>query len=352
MRKLRSIVPALLLLMTAIGLSPQAAAQGLAALDGRTVRIIVGANPGGSTDRYARLLIDALEPMLPNTALLAQNLPGGDGLLAVAEGAMAGPNAITLVVIQTGPLYEQLRRTDSPSIDIGEFHPIGSLATNQRVVAVRSSLGAASFAELVALDRHLVDATYSATASNHMDSLLVAAMTAMHTHVVTGVDDEVRDPMMMAGEVDLSVSTYLNLRPLFLSGAAIPLLRTGASGYQADLAELPTLADVALPETPPELIAMMDTLNLIGRLVMAVPNTDPGVVAALRIAFDEAVASPEVQRAYAAQSLDLSPTPGAEIERRISVLLHDAPAGEAFRAYLACGEDESERGVSVDCSAR
>ena len=328
------------------------AAQALDALDGKTVRFIIGANAGGSTDRYARLFIDALRPLLPNATLVAQNLAGGDGYLAIAEASTAGPNAITLVFVQTGPIYEQLRQASSPSIDIGQFHPIGSLATNQRVVGVRASLGATTFEELVALDRHLITPTNSATAANHMEAVLVGAATGIRIRPIVGLQDELRDPMMMAGEVDLSVASYLNLRPLFQSGTAIPVLRTGSSDYLPDLALLPTLADVVAPGTPPELIEVMDTLNLLGRLLMAVPHTDPAAVEALRASFDAVVTSPEVVALYAAQSLDLSPTPGEEVERRMAALLGDEDAGAVFRSFLACGEEEAAAGTPVDCSAR
>lgn len=339
-----------LLTIVAATASP-AGAQDFSALTGKTVRFIIGANGGGSTDRYARLFIDSLQPLLPNTTLVAQNLPGGDGQLAIAEAMGAGPNAVTILVIQTGPFYEQLRQTTPPAIDIGRFHAIGSLASNQRVLGMRTSLGAADFDELVALDRNLITLTNSVTAANHMESIIVAAITGIHTQIVTGVEDQLRDPMIMAGEADLSVSSFLNLRPLFQSGAAIPVLRTGTTGYAADLASLPTLADVARPGTPPELIEMIDTLNILGRLLMAVPGTDPAAVDALRAAFAEVVAAPAVAAAYAAQSLDLSPTGGAEVERRMGTLLGNASAGAAFREYLACGEREAEAGRQIDCPA-
>jgi tripartite-type tricarboxylate transporter receptor subunit TctC len=334
------------------GPASEASAQTYEALNGKTLRFIIGANGGGSTDRYSRVFLDGLRAVLPNATVVAQNVPGGDGQLAIAEAATAGPNAVTLIIVQTGPIYEQLRQTTVPQIDIGKFRPIGSLATNQRLVGVRTSLGATTFEELVALDRQLVTLTNSATAANHMESVLVAAATGIHLKLIVGATDEMRDPLMMAGEADLSVSSYLNLRTLFDGAVAIPLLRTGLTGYDAEFEAVPTLAEMALPGTPPELLEMMDTLNVLGRMIMAVPATDPAVVDALRAAFDEVVASPAVAAAYEAQSFDLSPTSGAEVERRMITLLGDAEAGSAFRAYLACGEEEAAAGTEIDCAAR
>jgi hypothetical protein len=158
--------------------------------------------------------------------------------------------------------------------------------------------------------------------------------------------------MMMADEVDISVASYLNLKPLLDSGVGIAVLRSSEAGYPPEFAALPSLADVALPGTPPQVIEIMDTLNALGRLVMAVPNTDPAVVDALRTAFDQLVATPSVVELFASQRLDLVPMAGAELEERMATLLGDRAAGDIFRAYLACGEEEAAAGTAIDCSSR
>lgn len=346
---LRALLAAVVLLS---GFAHPAAAQTFDALTGKTVRFIIGANAGGTTDRFARVFIDALRPLLPGTTLLAQNVPGGDGQLALVEASAAGRNVVTAVFLQAGPIYDQLRQPTVPSVDIGRFRPIGSLASNQRMVGIRASLGVTTLDELVALDRQLVTLTNSVTASNHMEAILFAAMTGVRLKVVTGVSEDMRDSLMLAGEVDLSVTPYLSLRKMIEAGVGIAILRTGTSGYPPDLAALPTLADVLPADTPPGLIEAVDTLNVLGRMLMAVPETDEMVVDALRAAFDEVVASPAVAAAYAAQSFDLSPTPGIEVERRMVALLGNEAVAATFRAYLACGEEEAESGKELDCAAR
>lgn len=329
-----------------------AAAQGAGAdaLAGKTIRFVIGASAGGSTDRYARNFIGALEPLLPNASLVAQNVAGGNGVLALVEAATASPNLITLVFFQAGPIYSQLREPASSPVDISQFHPIGSLSGNQRLVIVRSSLAANSFADLVALDRQLVAPTDSVTAANHIESTLIGAITDLHLKIVTGVGDELRDPLLIAGDADLTVSGYLNSGPLLESGAGVAVLRMGESGYPAQFESLPTLADVARPGTPPQVVEIMDTLNALGRLLMAAPETDPAAVDALRGAFDQLVVMPSFVQSLGGQGLSLSPMSGVDLEERMLTLLADTEAGDLFRAYLACGDAEAA-GAPLDCTS-
>ena len=47
----------------------------------RTVRILVGFAPGGTTDLLARIVADELRSMW-NTAVVIENRPGADGIVA------------------------------------------------------------------------------------------------------------------------------------------------------------------------------------------------------------------------------------------------------------------------------
>jgi hypothetical protein len=156
--------------------------------------------------------------------------------------------------------------------------------------------------------------------------------------------------MFIAGELDALVSSYFNVRTLYESGYLLAILRTGESGYPPEFDALPSLADVALPGTPPEVIGIMDTLNVLGRLLMAAPNTEPATVTALRAAFDEVVASPGLAGLYEAQRLSLAPVPGRELEVRMHTLLADQGAGDIFRALLACGAESPA--TAIDCASR
>jgi tripartite-type tricarboxylate transporter receptor subunit TctC len=327
--------------------SAQAPADPLAALEGRTIRFIIGGTPAGDADFYGRGFLDGLEAVLPQTTIHTQNISGGGGSLALVEAmASGGGPVITLALVHSTPVYSQIFGSELAPFDLGEFHWIGALTNNQNVVAVRSSLGIASVEALVALGRPLV-LPVSGTAEE-IEAGLLAAMTPLHLRIVPDVDDEIRDTLLLAGDADLALASYLSLKQRVDSGDLIIVLRIGSSGYPPELAGVSTLAETARPSISPQAVALTDSLDGLGRLVVAAPATDPADVEALRAAFDLAVAKPEVAAAYQRQSFVLAPTPGAEVERQMDLLLGNVAAGDLFAAYLACGRQETS-GPEQEC---
>jgi tripartite-type tricarboxylate transporter receptor subunit TctC len=329
----------------------QAPVDALAPLDGKTIRFIIGTGPGEGTDLYSRALIDAMQPLIPTTTILAQNVAGGGGTLALVEAQSAGGGAIVLASVNASPIYSQLRGSDLSVVDLNRFHWIGSIASNQRVAVIRTSLGVANVEELIALGREIIAPTPSATSPSNVETTLLGAITGLNLQIVVGVSEELRDAMLLAGDADLAVNSFYTMQPLIESGQLMPIVRLGSTGHPPELEALPTVADIALPGTPPALGEMMDTLDRLGRLVLSPPDTDQATVDALRLVMERAMDSPDLAATLVRQSLQLAPTTGAEVERRVTDLLGDPAMVELFRAYFECGKREAE-GPSVDCVAQ
>lgn len=346
---LARFLAALFVGFVALALTPPAWAQsGLAALDGKTIRFIIGGSPANETDNYGRAFVEGLQAVLPNTTILAQNLNGGGGALALAEamGANAtGP--ITLALTHSTPVYSQIFGSDLAAFDLNDFHWIGALTNNQRLVAVRAGLAAGSFEELVALDRPLIAPLSGSTAE--IEAKLLGAMTELRLSIVPDVDDGLRATLLMAGDADVAIGSQVSLQPLIAAGVLVPVLRLGANGYPPELDALPTLREVARAGISRDVIGMTESLNNLGRLVVAPPATDPAIVDALRAAFDAAMAHPATAAAYARGGLVQAPTGGAAVEAAMAALLGNTSARATFVAYLACGEREIA-GVEETCA--
>jgi tripartite-type tricarboxylate transporter receptor subunit TctC len=337
MRVLSAFVSTLLVLGAA---APASAQAGLTPLDGKTIRLIIGGSPANDTDKYGRAFLEGLQAVLPNTTILAQNLNGGGGSLALVEAmAATGTGPITLALTHSTPVYSQIFGSDLAVFDLNAFHWIGALTNNQRVLAVRKSLGVTDFAGLAALDRALV-APASGTAAE-IEATLIAAMTPLRLTIVPDVDDGLRATLLMSGAADIAIGSQISLVPLIEAGELTMILRLGSSGYPAELDTVPMLRDVARPEVSRDIIALTESLNNLGRLVLAAPATDPAIVDALRIAFDAAMAHPATASAYQRADLILAPTSGAEVEAAMHDLLGNASAREVLVGYLACGGQEA-----------
>jgi tripartite-type tricarboxylate transporter receptor subunit TctC len=321
----------------------QGASDPLAALDGKTIRFIIGAATGDTSDVYSRAFLAAMEALLPRTTILAQNLPGGAGALALVESLSSTGDAIVLVNINSSAIYTQLRGDSVAAYDLTQFQWIGAMANNQRLAAVRTSLGIDSLEGLLARGEEAITPVTSAGSAGNVEATFLGTITDLDLKIVVGVDDEIRDALLLAGDADLSVNSYATLKPMIDAGTMIPIVRLGSSGgYPAALDAVPTLADVARAGTPSSLIGAVDTLNRISRVMVAKPGTDPAVVGALRAVFDQALARPELAGGLARAGLTVEPTSGAEAQRLISDLLGDAATLALVRQYFTCGQLPTE----------
>jgi tripartite-type tricarboxylate transporter receptor subunit TctC len=337
----RALLPAAGLLLHAAAAAAQGTPPDLSILDGRTLRFVITGNAGGGTDRYARTFIEGLQQVLPRTQILAQNAEGGGGTLALIEAQDQRGDLINLVVTHTTPVFTQMLGSElSVAFDLNEFHWIGALANNQRVLVVRGTIGDPSLAALAARENPLVGPTETAGSASDIELRLVDATTDLEIELVPGVEDALRDSLLLAGTADLAAGNYLALKPLIDAGTAVPLLRLGVDGYPPDLAaSVPALGDLVRPDASPVVVGMLDTLNKLGRMILAAPQNDPAVVGALRLAFDRTVATPGLAGTFAARNLLLAPTSGEELAAGIAVLPGDEDAKALLARYLECAEE-------------
>jgi hypothetical protein len=151
--------------------------------------------------------------------------------------------------------------------------------------------------------------------------------------------------MMLSGDIDVALGDRADLE----SGELLAVLKFTAEGHPEDMAKMPALADVARPNTPPELLQLVDTLDRTGRILLAAPSTDPGVVDALRAAFDKVAADPAFIDEMSKHKVVISPTPGSELGERLAHILDPASGIPAkFTEAVACGDKISDGATSCE----
>jgi tripartite-type tricarboxylate transporter receptor subunit TctC len=336
--------------LTIVAGSLQGAAQAdeLDALQGKTIRFMIGGPPQGGTDNYARPLVDAMKKLLPSTTVLAQTVAGGAGAMALTEAQSATGSSITVIVIHNSPIYSQMMKSEIGEFDLTKFHWIGAMANNQRLALVPKILGKTTVDELRSLGRQPIALADNAGTPGYIESILISGIADLKMKVVSGVEEEQRDAYLLGGNADFTLNSYVQVKSLLESGDFVPLLRMGNVGYPAELDKVPTLREVAPADAPIELVELMESLNVMGRLVAAAPNTEPAAVEALRAAFDRIVADPETIALYKGRDLALAPTGGAELGKRIEAFLGEEKARKLLSDYMDCGKKISD-GTAQSC---
>jgi tripartite-type tricarboxylate transporter receptor subunit TctC len=97
-------------------------AQANSEFPSRTVRILVGFAPGGTTDLLARIIADELRSMW-NTAVVVENRPGADGIVATTTMHNGPADGYTLLM-STNALVITPHLKPLPYDPIKDFEPI------------------------------------------------------------------------------------------------------------------------------------------------------------------------------------------------------------------------------------
>lgn len=135
-------------LLAALLVSTPATAQEWPA---KPVRIIVPFGPGSTPDIVARLVADRLQAKF-NSPFVIENKPGASGNIGTDAVAKAEPDGYTIGISIGGPLaINTLLFSKLPYDPAKDIAPITQLVTQPSILAVHTSLGVNTVAELIAL---------------------------------------------------------------------------------------------------------------------------------------------------------------------------------------------------------
>lgn len=213
----------------------------------KTVRLVVGFAPGGTTDVMARVIAQGLTEALGQTVIV-DNKPGASGNLAAGEVIKAAPDGYTWLVAPTSV------ETANPSLFKASFHPakdltpVAGIGRTAMYVVARPGLEVKDAAALVAFARanpgKLSYASAGAGTPPHLAAELFKQQTGIFvTHVpYRGAAPALQD--VMASQADY----------VFDPGIAFPHIRSGkvkllgvASSQRSPFfPDTPTLAELGI----------------------------------------------------------------------------------------------------------
>lgn len=191
-----------------------------ASAQGRTVRLVVGFAPGGTTDVMARVLAQGLTEALGQTVIV-DNKPGASGNLAAGEVVRAAPDGLTFLVAPTSV------QTANPSLFKATFHPardltpVAGIGRSAMYVVAKPGLEVKDTKGLVAMAKaHPGKMSYASAGAGtppHLAAELFKQRTGiLATHIpYRGASPALQD--VMAGQADY----------VFDPGIAFPHIKAG-----------------------------------------------------------------------------------------------------------------------------
>ncbi|MCC6532367.1 MAG: tripartite tricarboxylate transporter substrate binding protein [Burkholderiales bacterium] len=267
----------------------------------KPIRLVVTSPPGGSQDFLARLLGQALAPVL-GQPVLVDNRTGASGIIGIDFVARAAPDGYTLLLGGGGPMtIVPALRAKVPFDPVRDFAPIGLVAAGSFALAVHPSVPARNVKELVALakarPRALNYASSGAGASPHIAAELLQLSTGIElVHVpYKGVGPALSD--LIGGQTDLMFADVHLVVPHARSGR-LRVLAVTSRERSILIPDMPTMTEAG--------VSGYAIGNWFG--VLAPAATAPEIVGRLNAEIGKILASASLRERFAAHGIE--PRPG------------------------------------------
>lgn len=239
---------ALALAALAAGLVGNAAAQ--AAYPSKTVTMVVPTAAGGTTDLSARMLAQALGPVL-GQSVVVDNKGGGNGNIAASIVKRAEADGHTLFMQYSGYHVISPHITKQKQWEQADFQPVANVISAPQIIVVRADLPVKTLPELIAYAKANPGKLNYASSGNGSLQHVTGAMLEQQggikmVHVpYKGTGPALQD--LLGGQVDLTFGTAPPFMPHIASGKLRVLAVTGKERL-ASLPDAPTTAEAGYPK--------------------------------------------------------------------------------------------------------
>ena len=227
----------------ATGFWGSALAQG--AYPTKTVTMVVPTAAGGTTDLSARMLAQALAPVL-GQSVIADNKGGGNGNIAASAVKRAEADGYTLLMQYSGYHVISPHITKQKQWDQADFQPVANVISAPQIIVVRNDLPVKTLPELMAYAKANPGKLNYASSGNGSLQHVTGAMLEQQAgikmvHVpYKGTGPALQD--LLGGQVDLTFGTAPPFMPHVQSGKLRVLAVTGTQRLPS-LPDAPTTAE-------------------------------------------------------------------------------------------------------------
>jgi len=261
----------------------------------RALRIVIGFPPGGGIDILARLMAPKMSEKL-GQAVVVENRPGANGLIATQGVAQSDPDGLTILFGTTGNLAVNPALYPD-RVNLGrDFAPLSLVASLPFVMAVNPSVPASSVAEFVALARSKPGELNFGSSGNgglpHLSGELLNAQANIRTVHVPYRGSAPAYADLIGGRVQFMFDALAIAQPHIEAGRVRALATTGPRRMAA-LSNAPTVK-----ETLPD----FEVVNWYGMMVRA--GTPPAAIQRLQQEVAAALRQPDVAARAASLGLD------------------------------------------------
>jgi tripartite-type tricarboxylate transporter receptor subunit TctC len=297
---------------------------------GKSITIVIGFSAGGDYDLRARLVARHMDRLIPGApTMIARNMPGAGGVAATNWLARVAPRDGTslLMASQNTPLIQALG-TPGVEFDARQFNWIGNTTNSPNVISVWAGRGVSSIED--ARQREVTVGATGVGSGSYYYPFAANVVGRTRFKIVTGYPggNDV-NIAMERGEVDgrgsNSLAAWGSTRPSWVAEGKIIHLVQIALKPHPDLKNVPLLSDLAETEIDKQAMRLIAAETAMARSIAASADIPPDRVAALRQAFNAAIASKEFLAEADKLGFDINAATGEEVQAIVNDIVN-APA--------------------------
>jgi tripartite-type tricarboxylate transporter receptor subunit TctC len=300
------------------------------------ISISIGFGVGGTYYQYAQLFSRHLGRFLPGEpTIIVQSVPGAGGVRLLNEAAVRMPaDGSNLFLPPDTMIVSQLLEQGGINFDAIRFTYLGTADQQNTFLATRRAVAST-------LDDLKNRPTFMGSSGTGSTGYLIPAfagpLLGLKTKPVGGFKGSADIILAMErGEIDGSAQgwqVWTQARADWFKGPssfAAPIFQTGVAP-DPDAPDVPLLSKLVKPEDA-RLVALLDTMGLIGRSLAMPPNTPPDIVAIFRSAVQRMFADEEYRNDAAKVQLRSIPKTAAQLETGVHKALAEADRSVVARA--------------------
>ncbi|HEX2932586.1 MAG TPA: tripartite tricarboxylate transporter substrate-binding protein [Candidatus Binatia bacterium] len=294
--------------------------------EGKTITVISASSTGSAYDIYARLVAQFMGKHIPgNPGFVVQNMAGAGSLIGTNYVyGLAKSDGTVIGALQPSLYFNQLLKQPEAKYDWAKFNWLGSSDKSESLLYMRADLPYKSMADVrKAKEPPKCGSTGPGTSGTYMPRLLEELLGTKFT-VISGYKGGAEiDLSVERGELQcraLTIQAYHTREPYHTwrrTGFARILMQTGNT-RDPRIAETPTIYELMnefkTTESQRRLLPLILAASDFGRPFVAPPAVPPARVKILRDAFLKTLSDPDLLAEAKRKDLDITPTPGEELQ--------------------------------------
>ena len=290
---------------------------------GKTLSVQIGFSAGGY-DLYGRTLARHIGRHLPgNPEVIALNMPGAGSIrLTNWLGSVAPRDGTHIGIIDRG-LFLASVLDPATKIDLDSLSWIGSIASETLLCVSRRGAKVTRFEDLQ--NTEFVAGGLSKNDISYTSAALLSNMFRAKLRFVGGYPGGNDITLALErGEIDgrcaWSLSSVKSTRPQWLTDGSINLLVQYTAQRNPEIPTIPSLTEFAAADTARALIRFLYSPEAAARPIVAPKAIPAERLAVLQKAFMDTMKDPDFIHEATRAGLEVSPTPGAEVEKLVKSL--------------------------------